>query len=221
MKSLLSAFVIATLLLASAGKLKTQEAPRSGPPAKSDRENAGLHGAVRTVRTEIAKISKVSDKLEEGPRRLVSIVTYDMDGQITEWTHYEADGSFKGKGVSLHDALKRRIGATLFGPDGAVSGRNEVTLDAQGKISRVTTFKADGGLLTRTDYAYDSNGNKVESTVYEADGSQGSRKVYRHDGSGNVIEEIAYDKKDCNPGGRPGGDDALLRKTVVGYDLRV
>ncbi len=56
---------------------------------KSDREDDGLKGRVKSVVTEGVKLTNDSSQLKEGERKLKSVETYDIDGNITEKIIYD------------------------------------------------------------------------------------------------------------------------------------
>src|ERR1051325_5050541 len=70
---------------------------RSG---SSEREQDGLAGPVRRVKTETAKISVKGGKPVEGPRAVLETTTYDQKGNRVDTAYFlAAGGTLTGKEV--------------------------------------------------------------------------------------------------------------------------
>ena len=118
-------------------------AAADGPKAESDRVRDGLTGPVRRVRTEVVKLSNVSGKSVEDPKRvLLETAEYDV------------------KGVKAQNQYFPITGATL-------TGREVYKYDDKGNISEMTLLNSDGSLLSKEVYKYefDSIGNWVKMTT--------------------------------------------------------
>jgi TonB family protein len=96
----------------------------------SDRDQDGLVGPVRKVRTETAKITVNGQSLTEGPRVLLEDVTYDAKGNKLQSAYYPA-------------------------ASGSLTGREVYKYDDRGNIAEMSMFNADGTLLAKEVYKYE------------------------------------------------------------------
>ena len=120
-----------------------QPTTTDGPNTESDRARDGLTGPVRRVRTEVVKLTNVSGKSVEEPKRvLLETAEYDLKGTKTQNQYFPISG------------------ATL-------TGREVYKYDDKGNISEMTLLNADGTLLSKEVYKYDFDniGNWVKMTT--------------------------------------------------------
>jgi len=110
--------------------------------ATNDREQDGLVGPVRRVKTETAKITVKGGRPVEGERVLLEATTYDMKGNRVDNAYYLAAG-------------------------GTLTGKEVYKYDERGNIIEMTLHHADGTLLSKETYAYefDAVGNWVKMTT--------------------------------------------------------
>jgi len=133
-RRLLPAFMLWTAVLALAAPSQAQNASVTSTRAAitvldSTKEQDGLLGSVRRVRTETAKIELKDGRPIEGPPELVEITTYGIKGNRIENTSYP---------------LK----------DGLV-GKEEYKYDERGNITEMTVRDERGAILSREAYSYD------------------------------------------------------------------
>jgi TonB family protein len=142
-----SLILIAVTFIANAQSNLTARANNLQPAANvsndSDRARDGLIGPVRRVRTEVVKVSNISGKLVEDPKRvLLETAEYDIKGAKTQNQYFPIAGS-------------------------TLTGRETYKYDDKGNISEMTLLNADGSLLSKEEYKYefDSIGNWVKMTT--------------------------------------------------------
>lgn len=126
--SLLSALLLAALCLTAYGS--------------SEREQDGLNGPVRRVRTETAKLSNKNGKLVEGARATLEVAAYDIKGAKIENAYYPIPGA-------------------------AATGKEVYKYDDKGNIIEMTLQDEKGTLLSKETYAYefDQFGNWTKMTT--------------------------------------------------------
>ena len=95
----------------------------------STKEQDGLVGSVRRVKTETARIELKNGHPVEGPPQLVEVTTYGIKGN--------------------------RIENTSYPPDGGVAGKEEYKYDEQGHITEMTVRDDRGAILSREAYNYE------------------------------------------------------------------
>ncbi|HKG45964.1 MAG TPA: tetratricopeptide repeat protein [Pyrinomonadaceae bacterium] len=95
----------------------------------STKEQDGLLGSVRRIRTETAKIELKDGRVVEGPPQLVEVTTYGVKGNRVENTSYPIKGGLVGK--------------------------EEYKYDERGNITEMTVRDDRGAILSREAYSYD------------------------------------------------------------------
>ena len=107
----------------------------------STKEQDGLVGSVRRVRTESAKVETKEGQLSEGPLQLVELTTYGIKGNRIENVSYP-------------------------GAD-PQTGNQEYKYDTRGNITEMTMRDERGSILSRESYSYefDTVGNWIKMTT--------------------------------------------------------
>jgi periplasmic protein TonB len=121
--------------------------------AVSEREQDGLAGPVRRVKTETAKITVKGGQPAEGPRQVLETTTYDQKGNRVDNAYFlAAGGSLTGKEVYKYDARGNIIEMTLHNDDGTLLAKEvyNYEFDAVGNWTKMTTSVAmmEGGKVT-------------------------------------------------------------------------
>jgi TonB family protein len=121
--------------------------------ANSEREQDGLNGPVRRVRTETAKISNKNGKIVEGQRVPLEVAAYDIKGAKIENAYYPVPGaSITGKEVYKYDDKGNIIEMTLQDEKGTLLSKETYTyeFDQFGNWTKMTTSVAviENGKIT-------------------------------------------------------------------------
>ena len=108
----------------------------------STKEQDGLIGSVRRVKTETARIELRDGKSVEGPAQLVEVTTYGIKGNRIENTSFPIAG-------------------------GGLVGKEEYKYDERGNITEMTVRDDRGAILSREAYSYefDKFGNWTKMTT--------------------------------------------------------
>src|SRR5215210_4210969 len=135
----------------AAFRLRAASAPRAA--ATNEREQDGLAGPVRRVRTETAKISVKGGKPVEGARQVLETTTYDQKGNRVDNAYFlAAGGSLTGKEVYKYDERGNIVEMTLHNDDGTLLAKEVYSyeFDAVGNWVKMTTSVAvmEGGKVT-------------------------------------------------------------------------
>src|SRR6185295_1000635 len=136
-RRLLPALLLWTAVLTSTMRSRAQDisvpAAVSTRPAisvlDSTKEQDGLVGSVRRVKTESARIELKDGRPVEGPPQLVELTTYGIKGNRIENTSYPIAGSLAGK--------------------------EEYKYDERGNITEMTVRDDRGSIISREAYAYE------------------------------------------------------------------
>lgn len=132
-RRLLPAFLLWTAVLTIVVPTQAQEASVPARPAitvlDSTKEQDGLLGSVRRVKTETARIELKDGRPVEGPAQLVEITTYGIKGNRVENTSYPIGGGIVGK--------------------------EEYKYDERGNITEMTVRDDRGAIVNREAYSYE------------------------------------------------------------------
>src|SRR5215211_6226515 len=130
---ILPAFLLLIAVLTLSAPVRAQLTTVSNRPAitvlDSTKEQDGLVGSVRRVKTETARIELKDGRPVEGPPQLVEVTTYGIKGNRVENTSYPLGGSLVGK--------------------------EEYKYDARGNITEMTVRDDHGAILSREAYSYE------------------------------------------------------------------
>src|SRR5829696_3395587 len=132
-RRLLPAFLLWTAVLTIVVPTQAQDSNVPARPAitvlDSTREQDGLLGSVRRVKTETARIDLKDGRPVEGPSQLVELTTYGIKGNRIENTSYPIGGG--------------------------VVGKEEYKYDERGNITEMTVRGNRGSILSREAYSYE------------------------------------------------------------------
>jgi tetratricopeptide (TPR) repeat protein len=130
---ILPAFLLCIAVVTIVVPTRAQIASVPGRPAitilDSTKEQDGLAGSVRRVKTETARIEFKDGRPVEGPAQLVEVTTYGIKGNRIENTSYPIGGSLVGK--------------------------EEYKYDEHGNITEMTVRDDRGAILSREAYSYE------------------------------------------------------------------
>src|SRR5215218_8784237 len=130
---ILPAFLLLIAVLTICAPVRAQLTTVSNRPAitvlDSTKEQDGLLGSVRRVKTETAKIALKEGRPVEGPAQLVEVTTYGIKGNRIENTSYPIGGS--------------------------IAGKDEYKYDERGNITEMTVRDDRGAILSREAYSYE------------------------------------------------------------------
>jgi tetratricopeptide (TPR) repeat protein len=130
---ILPAFLVLIAVFTIGAPVRAQLTTVSARPAitvlDSTKEQDGLVGSVRRVKTETARIELKDGRSVEGPPQLVEVTTYGIKGNRIENTSYPIGGSLVGK--------------------------EEYKYDERGNITEMTVRDDHGAILSREAYSYE------------------------------------------------------------------
>ena len=148
----LAAFSITTLGQSHlTAKASTVQPTAASAVVESDRIRDGLIGPVRRVRTEVAKLSSESGRMQEGKHVVLELVAYDLKGNKVENQYFPIAGA-------------------------NLTGKEVYKYDDKGNISEMTLLNADGSLVGKEIYKYEfdfaGNWNKMTTSVAVIEGGR-------------------------------------------------
>jgi Flp pilus assembly protein TadD len=86
----------------------------------STKQQDGLKGSVRRVKTEVSKLEIKAGRLVEGPRQLVEVTTYDVSGKRIENLSYPVETSPLGKEAYEYDTKGNIVAMTTRNDAGTI-----------------------------------------------------------------------------------------------------
>lgn len=153
------AIVLLAIILANAYCLMAQNSVNVGQPntpatvLDSTRQQDGLLGSVRRVKTQTAKLEFKAGQLVEGPLQPLEVTTYSLSGQRIENVSYPIASSPVGKEEYKYDNKGNIVEMTLRGSDGSILSREayEYEFDRFGNWTKMVTNLVvfEGGDLKR------------------------------------------------------------------------
>lgn len=178
---------------------------------KSDADDEGLKGKVRTVFTESEDLSGTWSVQERKPS---SMEYYNEQGNLTKRESYDYKGNpsditvygyLEGERVSLIARIRHEYnppagiiasapGAAKPKYDPRYSYRFKFKYDDGGRLLEKAWYMSSGEPWLR--YVYNYKGNQREELVYSANGSLNQKYLSTLDGRGNEVEEVIYETKD-------------------------
>jgi protein TonB len=148
-----AAFSVATLGQSNLSAKASLQPASSPAVVETDRSRDGLVGPVRRVRTEVAKLSSETGKLQEGKHAVLEVLAYDIKGNKVENQYFPIAGS-------------------------NLTGKEVYKYDDKGNISEMTLLNTDGSLLSKEIYKYEfdfaGNWNKMTTSVAVIEGGKTS-----------------------------------------------
>lgn len=185
----------------------------AAPRPKSDAQEEGLRGRVKTVYSETQDLS---GKWEVAGPKPSSMAHYDERGDLTRKVGYDSKGNLfqvqvygyiDGERVSNYKlvrheydppavAVSGRWGAAAEKPrpDPRYGSMYKYKYDAGGRLVEQALYRNDGELSSRRLYKYE--GDKREELFYTADGKLNQRYVYTFDAEGRATEWAVYEPRD-------------------------
>ena len=183
---------------------------------KSDREQDGLHGPVRSLRLELDRVSKVAG-LFAVKRVLVRFACYDADGRKIEEVNYNSGGSEEQRELYSYDEAGRKLerilrcGSTIVKTTYSYAG-NRIQALEHVKLGNRTSTREYGyvvderGYQTEAsycdesfgevkafyDYSHDEGGRLATVTTRNAGGVVYHKLLYSYDANGKMATETAY-----------------------------
>ncbi len=107
----------------------------------STKEQDGLAGSVRRVKTESAKLEVKEGRLVEGPLQLLEVTTYGINGKRVDNVSYPIAGSLPGKEEYKYDGKGNIIETTLRDNNGSILSREvyDYEFDKFGNWTKMVT----------------------------------------------------------------------------------
>ncbi|HYD36476.1 MAG TPA: hypothetical protein VEA60_02615 [Allosphingosinicella sp.] len=198
-------------LLAAAAIALMSVAPAAA--RQSDREEANLLGAVRSVQSRISE--DAGAEREGGRTRQLGLVAYDPSGNEVERTVHDDYGFLVGRERRTRDPDGNLIESVLTDPKGEILER-QVYAYGGGRLAQIVHHDGSGKAGLRETHSYDSAGRLSDVTYYEGEEAVG-RTAYRHDGRGRVLE-VAFFLADGSRAVAPVGPCLGAHRMTTAYD---
>ena len=170
---------------------------------KTDKDRDGLFGPVKSVEAFLVDFVSRDNGTVEEKTRPWHTTTFNTDGNISERSSYDQNGTITARYVHTYDAKGRSTGyeeyAALLDKTLTIPRRHVYTLNGDGRRIEYIVFESNGSVGTRFVYKYDTRGKRIEEQWYAHTGKLGGRTVYTFDENGNETSLTSY-----QPDGTPG-----------------
>jgi ankyrin repeat protein/antitoxin component YwqK of YwqJK toxin-antitoxin module len=153
---------------------------------RSQREEAGLVGPVRTVRVYGAEVFVKDGKTVESPRMLSATMVFDEAGRLLESADYSPGGATGTKSTWKYDDAGREIEHCSYVHDDLVD-RYVSTYDEKGRIRERSTYGTGGRLDRKVVYQFNETGTQARLTEHR-DGEVRGSADETYDGQGRLVE---------------------------------
>lgn len=161
---------------------------------KTDREQDGLVGSVRSLFVEIAEFTNEAGELLERPRMSLVTITYDIQGKKTgerfhRFMYTESDSDDY---IFSYDT-EGRISSQSYYRDSIFHSKVIPSYDNQGRVAEALFSNSEGALNYKRVLNYDAQGNPVEMGYYKLNGALVYKYAYvnEYDSTGNLIKVTA------------------------------
>ncbi len=158
---------------------------------KTDREQDGLKGAVRSVQVEIACISKKENGWIISPRKLELVTIYDCKGKRIGESFHVPVYQYSNEGIHKYDSNGNIIEFFQYF-EGVLQSKMFYTYDDYDKVIEEKAYSPKGDLYHKTFYKYDVQGKVIEMIMYNADDTVRDKHTYTNefDLTGNLTKVI-------------------------------
>jgi len=205
---------------------------------KSDLEQAGFKGKVKTIKVEETRFSSKTGKAVEGKKFQTEIQNYSDNGMLLKAVRYDSGSpidffySYDSKGKRLElsrTATSSTRITTEYKYDGNGNKIEEVQNGDQGLVNKITyTYDAQGraaerkifnkqGLFARRVYTYAAGWNPTEEAEYDPKGALGAKQGYSYelDPTGNWIKRTTFAQGTSN--GKAYSEPAAVTYRTITY----
>jgi hypothetical protein len=186
----------------------------SAAAQKTDRENAGLLGAVKSVSSKQTSYSGVNSK-EEGQTKQRDTVTYNKIGNEIERVVYDDYGVLVGKEIRTFNAANNLIESVLSDPQNALMEK-QVFSYASSRLVQIVTTDDRGVVNLKQVNTYDSKNQLAAETYSVADRAFG-KTIFKYDARGN-LSEVAFFLADGTKAVAPVGPCLGAHREVYAYN---
>jgi antitoxin component YwqK of YwqJK toxin-antitoxin module len=168
----------------------------SSSQTKTDREQAGLVGPVKSVEKKLVGFGLKNGITVEESSRAIQKITYNTQGNILEEISYDQNSAISQKLTYLYDAEGRCTGydeyAALVDKSLTIPRRHVYKLDDKGRRVEYVVFDSDGTMASRFVYKYDGKGNLTDEEWYAHTGRLGGKNVSAFDEKGNRVSQSYF-----------------------------
>ena len=165
-----------------------------------DREEGGLAGPVRSVRTEVRQFVREGGRLIERPWYR-SAIEYDANGRVVAQVIHNPNGTV-ARTVHEYDA-DGRLRETRSESDGVAAGRTVYLYDSLGRLTYELSLRADGSEGRQTRRVYDDDGSYTEEFTVEADAGSGAFVPAGGREDAAFVDRASFIRARRDPAGRP------------------
>jgi len=155
-----------------------------------DLKQEGLHGPVRSVRSQwIDSIPTEGGRSQQRPGQS-TVLNFDRSGQLVESIVYDDSNRLFGTEKFTHDAEGKLLTVETTNEMGRPDGKFVYKYEGQ-KLKETQDYDSKGVLVLKQTYVYGPDGKVLEDNYYEGPTLMG-KTVYKHDAKGQILEAAFF-----------------------------
>lgn len=173
---------------------------------KTDLQNEGLKGKVKSVRETPYRAIEEEGKIEKGEimkskssrvaREIEDMyanihVEYTLQGGRMTMESYKENNSLENKFTYHYDEKRNKTEVKIYEENNSLDAKLVYYYDDKGNKTEIEVYRENGRLEGKVIYTYDDKGDMIGMDFYE-DNLIIYRFTYRNDDKGNVIEGEFY-----------------------------
>jgi hypothetical protein len=183
--------------------------------SNKDLERGDLKGAVKLVRTESEIYSGPAGNCSPDKRTIESVSKYNQDGNLTEFTDYNFNGTIHRRDVFGYNANGVRTSETSSDGSGFSFSKEAFDADHGGHPISESMYQENGSVDQTRSWQYDDTGQPIGTSTRNSkgdliwsqtldaagkateedeyrDGTLISKRVNTYDSNGNRVESVHY-----------------------------
>ena len=157
------------------------------------KDRTKLKGAPKSAEVEVTRVSQKAGNIAESARVPTANYFFDSNGNLTESTIYNYDGSFYTKYVATFDDNGKKKEEAYYSSKGKLVDKMAYNYDASGRVSEKVIEKGKTSPQRTTSLKYDNDGRIIEKISNPVKDRPQSKVGYSYDESNRKIEQRAYD----------------------------
>lgn len=151
------------------------------------RDGDEFRGPVRTVRTEMTRLSRQNGEDVEGPRVLVRVKTYSPDGRRGELIAYKPDGSQQYRDVYIYNDAGKLAEKDTYNETDTLTRKQVNSFDETGRLTAEIAYNGDETLQQRKLLIWsDSKDRILEIDTYDGAGTLIRRDVNHYENNKSI-----------------------------------
>ncbi len=192
MKSINSKSIIPAIILLSA--IYGISFSCSNEKAKKGEKTVTSKAKIKSIReTEFKAIDKFGET-QKGDIQRVIITHGKQNGNKSDRSYYDPDGSLNEKGIYEYDEKGNIYAVNVYNSAGNLEYRFLFKDDEKGNVVEMDKLNPNNDLMSKEIIRNDDKGNEIERNIYNSEGKLENKIITEYDDKNYELEQRAYDK---------------------------